>query len=161
VIDGLFPELAKVAPARAPGVHDGRDSGPEGESVRRKAPVAVAVIRVGLGAPEDVGVHVHQARSHEKAARVDDRGGGARRDIGRDSGDLASGDGNVHHPVDAVLRVDHVTAFDQEIVPLRPRDPGRRGQIEGDIPQQGPQYRGAASDVVVRVHRVPFRKGLS
>jgi hypothetical protein len=65
---------------------------------------------------EQVCVNVDQAGRDVEAMNVDQFLGLGRIDLGCNSGDLVAGDGDVRLAIDAVLRIDHVTAFQHEIV---------------------------------------------
>ncbi len=60
-------------------------------------------------------VDVDETGGHVEAGRLDLVACASAREIGRDGGDLAAGDGHVHHRVDAVFRIDDVAVPDQQI----------------------------------------------
>ena len=132
LVDHLALELRKIAPSRAARVHDRRDPRAEGEAVGRDRRGPVAVGRVRFGAVEDVGMDVDQPRHDVQTLCVD----GLRRapwcDPGFDGRDLPAGDGDVADPVDPVLRVDDVTAPDQQVEFGRLLRPCGRGTREND-----------------------------
>ena len=114
-IDHLILELREVAPARAAHVDERRLAAAERVVVGCHGAVAVAQVRVTLGAVEDVRVHVDEAGHDVESRRVDDAPRERRVDFRRDPGDLGAGDRDVRDRIDAVLRVDHVAVPDQEI----------------------------------------------
>ena len=136
-VDDVGLELAEVAPAGAADVDQRRLAAAERVAVGQDRRQPVAQVGVGLGAVEHVGVQVDEPGHDVQARRIDDaaRLGGV--DRRRDLGDLAVGDGDVHEAIAPVLRVDDVTALDEDGV-RRLRGRGRRPQ-DGDAPEGGEQ----------------------
>ena len=136
-VDDVGLELAEVAPAGAADVDQRGLAAAERVAVGQDRRQPVAQVGVGLGAVEHVGVQVDEPGHDVQARRIDDaaRLGGV--DRRRDLGDLAGGDGDVHEAVAPVLRVDDVTALDEDGV-RRLRGRGCRPQ-DGDAPEGGEQ----------------------
>ena len=65
-------------------------------------------------APVDVGVEVDEAGRDDEAGDVADFGSGVGRQALAEGGDLASGKGNVHHAVEALRRVEHAAAAEDQ-----------------------------------------------
>ncbi len=114
-IDDAVLEVFEIAPAGAAGIDHGGDAGAEGETVRQNTEIAgigAALARAGIV----VGVQVDQAGRHIHAAHIDGLDRVRRLEIGRDLGDMAILDGDIHHRIDMVLGVDDMPAAQQQVV---------------------------------------------
>ena len=112
-IDDAVLEILEIAPAGAAGIGDGRHADAEGVAVRVEA--VIAGVRAALaGAGVDVGVDVDQAGSHVEAGDVDHFESGGRIQMGGDGGDGAILDGNIADGADVVLRIDDVSALEEQ-----------------------------------------------
>src|SRR6266404_146246 len=110
-----MPEGFEAAPTGAARIGHGRHAGAKAEGVGLYALVSRPGATRARG-EEQVRVDIDEARRDVKAVNVDHLFGLRDADIRRDGGDLVAGNRYVHLRVDAVFGIDHVSAFEHEIV---------------------------------------------
>jgi hypothetical protein len=114
-VDHLRLQPRKRSPSRAARIHQRRFARTERVAVRLNRVVPVAVLRFRVMAPEHVSVDVDESWRHVESRCIDDRARPVTRNPRRDQRDLAACDGDVHHGIDPILRVDEVSVRDQQI----------------------------------------------
>ena len=107
----VFAEGGEGQHGRAALVDHGSDAGADADLVRVQAEAAADVA-------ENVGVGVDHAGQDQLAGNVGHFFGRAG-DLGRDGGDAAAADGDVHDPVELLRRVDDPAAAQDEVIRFR------------------------------------------
>src|SRR5688572_29093949 len=117
MIDGLRLERGKRFPSGASTVNDCSYSGSESETIWRKSFKSVTEVVIFLRSKEIVGMYVDESGCYKESLCINYLGL-FRINVLGNQGYLVIFDSNIHHLVDLVFGIDHVSTFDNNRIIL-------------------------------------------